>query len=66
MKDKTWMKVSDYIVEFLIDKGITDVFDHPGGMVTRLMDSFASHKDKIQAHATYHEQGAAFAACGYA
>ena len=60
------MKVSDYIIEFLISKGITDVFGYPGGMVTHLMDSFVKYQDKITAHVNYHEQGAAFAACGYA
>lgn len=60
------MKVSDYIVEYLINKGITDVFGYPGGMVTHLMDSFSKYKSTINAHVTYHEQGAAFAACGYA
>lgn len=60
------MKVSDYIVEYLISKGIADVFGYPGGMVTYLMDSFSKYKGTINAHITYHEQGAAFAACGYA
>ncbi len=60
------MKASDYIVEFLIEKGITDVFGYPGGMVTQLMDSFGKYTDRISAHVTYHEQAAAFAACGYA
>ncbi len=60
------MKVSDYIVEFFINKGITDVFGYPGGTVIYLMDSFERYKDKISAHLAYHEQGAAFAACGYA
>lgn len=60
------MKASDFIVEYLIDRGITDVFGYPGGMVTHLMDSFSKYEDRIKAHVTYHEQGAAFAACGYA
>ena len=60
------MKASDFIVEYLIRKGITDVFGYPGGMVTHLMDSFARYSDRISAHVTYHEQAAAFAACGYA
>lgn len=60
------MKTSDYIVEYLIDKGITDVFGYPGGMVTHLMDSFSKYQNQITAHVTYHEQGAAMAACGYA
>lgn len=60
------MKVSDYIVEFLIKQGITEVFGYPGGMVTHLMDSLGKYEDRIRTHITYHEQGAAFAACGYA
>lgn len=60
------MKVSDYIVEYLIANGISDVFGYPGGMVTHLMDSFAKYSEQIKAHLVYHEQGAAFAACGFA
>lgn len=60
------MKVSDYIVSFLIEKEINDVFGYPGGMVTHLMDSFEKYKDKISAHVNYHEQGSSFCACGYA
>lgn len=60
------MKISDYIVDFFIEKGVTDVFGYPGGMVTHLMESFSGKKDKINAHVNYHEQAAAFCACGYA
>ncbi len=60
------MKVSDFIVEYLISKGVTDVFGYPGGMVTHLMDSFSKYSSEITAHVSYHEQAAAFAACGYA
>ena len=60
------MKASDYLVEYLIKKGITDVFGYPGGMVTHLMDSFSKYSKQIESHVTYHEQGASFAACGYA
>ncbi len=60
------MKVSDYVVEYLIQREITDVFGYPGGMVTHLMDSLGKREDKIKTHITYHEQAAAFAACGYA
>ncbi|MCL2404053.1 MAG: thiamine pyrophosphate-binding protein [Defluviitaleaceae bacterium] len=60
------MKVSDYLVSFMIEKKITDVFGYPGGMVTHLLDSLSKEKDKINAHICYHEQAAAFAACGYA
>lgn len=60
------MKVSDYIVEFLISKGINHVFGYPGGMVTHLMNSFSKYENQIQAHVCYHEQAAAFEACAYA
>ncbi len=60
------MLVSDYIVEFFIAKGISDVFGYPGGMVTSLMESLRTHGGEIRAHIAYHEQAAAFAACGYA
>lgn len=58
--------VSDYIVEFLISKSISDVFGYPGGMVTYFMESLDKYKNNIKSHLCYHEQGAAFAACGYA
>ncbi len=60
------MKVSDYIVDFLIEKGITCSFGYPGGSVTNLMESFRVRSDSIKAHVVYHEQAAAFAACAYA
>ncbi len=60
------MKVSDYIVDFLAVQGVTDVFGYPSGMVTHLMESFSAQEGRIRAHVNYHEQAAAFAACGYA
>ncbi len=59
------MKLSDYIVEFLIEKGCTCVFGYQGGAVTHLVDSLYKYKN-IKYINTYHEQGAAFAAEGYA
>lgn len=60
------MIVSEYIVKFLVEKEITDVFGYPGGMVTYLMDAFDKYSDEIKSHLCYHEQAASFAACGYA
>ena len=60
------IKASDYIVQYLIAQGITDVFGYPGGMVTHLMDSLDGYREQIQSHVLYHEQGVSFAACGYA
>ncbi len=59
------MKLSDYIAQFLVEKGITEVFGYQGTMIAHLVDSF-SHTPGIRSHSSYHEQGAAFAACGYA
>lgn len=58
--------VADYMVEFFIANGITDVFGYQGGMVCHLFDSLGIYKDKINYHSCGNEQGAAFAACGYA
>lgn len=60
------MKVSDYIIKTLIDKQVKVTFGYPGGMVTHIMDSFDKYKEQIQTYINYHEQAAAFAACGYA
>jgi len=60
------MKVTDYILEFFISKGITDIFGYPGGVICHLIDSTTKYSEKINAHINYHEQAAAFAACGYA
>ena len=60
------VKVADYIVDFFIQKGITDVFGYPGGMVTHLMEALRQKEHSIKAHVNYHEQAAAFCACGYA
>lgn len=60
------MLVSEYIVSFFIEQGITDVYGYPGGMVTYLMEALSKRAPEICAHVCHHEQGAAFAAEGYA
>lgn len=59
------MKATDYIVEFLIDKGIKDVFGYPGGVICHFMDSVSKYKDVLSNHILYNEQAVAFAACSY-
>lgn len=59
------MKASDYLAEFLQKKGITHVFELSGGMITHLLDSIHANTD-IAIVTMHHEQGAAFAADGYA
>lgn len=59
------MKVSDFIAEFLVKKGIKSVFELSGGMITHILDSL-SKKTDINIITMHHEQAAAFAAEGYA
>ena len=60
------ISVADYMIEFLIANSVTDVFGYQGGMVCHFFDSLGLYKDKINYHSCGNEQGAAFAACGYA
>src|SRR5258708_580829 len=61
----TLIKVSDYVAEFLSAQGVTCVFEGVGGMITHLIDSIYT-KGAIQLVSMHHEQGAAFAAEGFA
>lgn len=59
------MKVSEYIVNKLIEYKVTDAFGIPGGVILKLL--YAMEKSKvIMPHLMLHEQSAGFAACGYA
>ena len=60
------MKVTDYIIDFIISKGVTDMFGYPGGVICHFIDSATKYPGQINTHINYHEQAAAFAACGYA
>ena len=60
------MKASDWIVEFLIRNGVTDAFGLPGVVVLELVYAMERRTPEFTPHLSYHEQGAAFAACGYA
>lgn len=57
------MKVSDYIVGVLEKENVTDIFGVPGVGCGHFTDSLI--RSSIRNHLTYHEQGAAFAACAY-
>lgn len=60
------MKVSDYIVDYLIRQHVTDAFGVPGGVVLELIYAMDARKGELTPHLSYHEQAAGFAACGYA
>lgn len=58
------MKLSDYIIQFLADRGVTHVFGISGGAAVHLFDSVAKHP-AIDYICSQHEQSAAISADGY-
>lgn len=58
------MKLSDYVVSFLESHGIKVIFGYQGSSVAHTIDSIS--KSSITFIQNFHEQGAAFAACGSA
>lgn len=59
------MNCAEYLADFLVRKGVTDVFGYPGGYIVPFMDALAA-RDEITVHLCYNEQGCSFAANGYA
>ncbi|MCR5797375.1 MAG: thiamine pyrophosphate-binding protein [Eubacterium sp.] len=58
-------RLADYVADFLVSHGITDLFTVVGGGAMHLNDAFG-HKDGLHCTYTHHEQGAAIAAESYA
>lgn len=59
------MNVSEYIVNYLQQKGIKDFFGYQGTMIAYFIEAICSNPN-VDNHSCYNEQGAAFAAVGYA
>ena len=59
------MKISDYIIEFLLDQGINKTFGYIGGAVAHIYHSIDKY-DAMELINCIHEQGVGFAAEGYA
>ncbi|MDO5559663.1 MAG: thiamine pyrophosphate-binding protein [Oscillospiraceae bacterium] len=59
------IKVSDYIADFLVNKGIKDCFMVTGGGAMHLDDSLG-HKEGLHCIFNHHEQGSSIAAEAYA
>lgn len=59
------MNVSEYIVNYLEQKGIKDYFGYQGTMIAYFIEAVCSNPN-VNNHSCYNEQGAAFAAVGYA
>ena len=58
-------KISDYVIEFLLEKEVNKVFGYIGGAVAHLYHSIDKYDD-IEMINCIHEQGAGFACEGYA
>ncbi len=59
------MKVSDYVVDFLVRNQMNDIFLVSGGGIAHLLDSVGKNP-AIKHYCNYHEQACAVAAEGYA
>lgn len=59
------MKVVDYLINKILEKGVTDVFGIPGTVVLPLLYGI-ENREGIEIHLNFHEQTAAYAATGYA
>lgn len=60
------MNCAEYLVDYLISKGVTDIFGYSGGYIIPFIDALYERKNNIRTHVCYNEQGCAFAANGYA
>ena len=58
------MKLSDYVIDFLVSNGVAYIFEVCGGSLAHLLDSLYGRTD-ISAISMHHETAAAFAAEGY-
>ena len=59
------IKISDYIIEFLLSKNINKTFGYIGGAIAHIYHSIDKYKE-MEIINCIHEQGAGFAAEGYA
>lgn len=59
------MKLSDYVVDFLIRREINEIFTVSGGGIAHLLDSIGKNPE-MRYYCNYHEQACAIAAEGYA
>ncbi|HEY6871438.1 MAG TPA: thiamine pyrophosphate-binding protein [Geobacteraceae bacterium] len=59
------MKLSDYVIDFIVKQGVSDIFEFIGGAITHLIDSTVD-RDDVRCVSVHHEQTGAFAAEAYA
>lgn len=59
------IKLSNYVADYMVNKGVRDVFTITGGGAMHLNDAFG-HKEGLKCIYNHHEQACAIAAEGYA
>jgi len=59
------MKVSDYVIDFLVQRGVNDIFTVTGGGIMHLVDSLG-RRPGVRYICNFHEQACAIAAEAYA
>ncbi len=59
------MNVSEYMIDFFEKRGVRDFFGYQGTMIAYFIEAICTNP-RVRNHSCYNEQGAAFAACGYA
>lgn len=59
------MKLSDYVIDFIVKQGVSHIFEFIGGAIVHLLDS-TYDRDDIHCVSVHHEQSGAFAAEAYA
>jgi acetolactate synthase-1/2/3 large subunit len=59
------MKLSDYVIDFIVKQGVSHIFEFVGGAIVHLLDS-TYDRDDIDCVSVHHEQAGAFAAEAYA
>ena len=59
------MNLARFLAKALVVFGATDIFGIPGGAVLEILYA-CEEQEGMTTHLNYHEQAAAYAACGYA
>ena len=59
------IKLSDYVIQFFVDRGVQDAFLASGGGIMHLLDS-VGRNPHLRYYCNYHEQACAVSAEGYA
>jgi len=59
------IKLSDYVIQFFVERGVQDCFLASGGGIMHLLDSVGRNAG-MRYYCNYHEQACAVSAEGYA